>query len=245
MQSVKSIHPRSCQWKSRQVLGAIQLPDGGLLAPEACRAGFRAGADLPSPLPSRDPLDRASIVRRQLLEESRGRRWPWCGMPCAARRRIERNTLRSSHENRVGERVSRFTCEVTFAPREGSPRGPEPKMHAVDGCTLRELAPDKTGCTVIPLRMVWSSACSAATLNDNWRAIGAKTVAGARTPRAAPSQLLRALHCRVDKGNVGFGSAVEGSDTAAVGGPQTPAADQRWPSSRRCAISETVMVMAS
>jgi hypothetical protein len=63
--------------------------------------------------------------------------------------------------------------------------------------------------------MVWSSACYAATLNNNWRAIGAKTVAGARYVQFYPNSFGPFI-AEWNKGNVGFGSAVEGSDTAAV-----------------------------
>jgi hypothetical protein len=78
-----------------------------------------------------------------------------------------------------------------------------------------ELAPEKTGFSHIPIRIVWGTYCHGSTLNNNWQGAGAKASAGARFINFYPNAWGPFIG-EWNKGNVGFGSAVEGSDTALV-----------------------------
>lgn len=79
---------------------------------------------------------------------------------------------------------------------------------------LAALQPASTGLAVLPIRMVWSTLCYGASLNETWRAIGAKVVAGSRAVNFYPNQFGR-FATAWNSGMVGYLAALERADTAA------------------------------
>ena len=77
-----------------------------------------------------------------------------------------------------------------------------------------ELSPAKTGLTLMPIRMLWSTLCYGSSLNQAWTSVGAKVVAGARTVNFFPNQFGRFAN-EWNKGDVSFQAALNESDTAA------------------------------
>jgi hypothetical protein len=75
-----------------------------------------------------------------------------------------------------------------------------------------ELSPAKTGFTKVPIRMIWTTACYASTLNEAWSSVGAKAVAGARTVNFFPHQFGKFAN-EWNKGSVSFRDALTRSDT--------------------------------
>jgi hypothetical protein len=70
-----------------------------------------------------------------------------------------------------------------------------------------ELDPRQTGLTQLPLRVVWNGSSYGETLNEAWRAVGAKATAGARYVNFFPSAWNRFMACW-NRGEVPFCEAV-------------------------------------
>lgn len=76
------------------------------------------------------------------------------------------------------------------------------------------LSPASTGLGEVPIRMIWSTLCYGATLNQTWQSVGAKVVAGSRTINFFPNQFGRFIN-EWNKGNVSFRNALTRANTAA------------------------------
>jgi hypothetical protein len=72
----------------------------------------------------------------------------------------------------------------------------------------------QTGLSQLPIRMIWSTICYGATLNEAWTSIGAKVVAGSRDVNFYPTQF-RGFTDEWNKGNVSYATALTRADTAA------------------------------
>lgn len=71
------------------------------------------------------------------------------------------------------------------------------------------------GYDVFPIRMVWSTLCYGATLNDSWIKAGAKVVAGSRFVYFYPTTFGK-FASEWNKGNVNYPAAIRNSDTATI-----------------------------
>lgn len=67
----------------------------------------------------------------------------------------------------------------------------------------------------IPIRTVWGTNCYGSTLAEEWRSIGAKTVAGAKFVNFYPNSFGNFVN-DWNKGNVSFNNAVSNSDTSLI-----------------------------
>jgi len=96
-----------------------------------------------------------------------------------------------------------------FIISDGSYDAPHDSMTANE---IKDL-PRATGFTKLPIRMVWSTLCYGSTLNDAWKAAGAKVVGGSRFVNFYPNQFGRFAE-EWNKGHVSYSEAIEKADTA-------------------------------
>lgn len=109
----------------------------------------------------------------------------------------------------------------------------------------QRLSPAQTGLSQLPIRMIWSTLCYGATLNETWTSIGAKVVAGSRDINFYPTQF-RGFANEWNKGNVTYATALARADTPASRTPtqvyistiEAPQTRDRW---GKCPLGRTVL----
>jgi hypothetical protein len=109
----------------------------------------------------------------------------------------------------------------------------------------QRLSTAQTGLSQLPIRMIWSTLCYGATLNEAWTSVGAKVVAGSRDVNFYPTQF-RGFSEEWNKGNVSYATALTRADTPASRTPtqvylstiEAPQTRDQW---GKCPIGRTVL----
>ena len=107
-----------------------------------------------------------------------------------------------------------FAHGATGAFTASSGRHEAPPDYVRSSEIMSALSPASTGLAEVPIRMIWSTLCYGATLNDTWRSVGAKVVSGSPKVNFFPNQFGRFID-EWNKGNVSYRVALERADTAA------------------------------
>ena len=109
----------------------------------------------------------------------------------------------------------------------------------------QRLGSAQTGLSQLPIRMIWSTLCYGASLNEAWTSVGAKVVGGSRDVNFYPTQF-RGFTEEWNKGDVAYGTALARSDTPAsrtatqiyISTIEAPQTRERW---GKCPVGRTVL----